>query len=168
MNCVLCFLAEFFLTGPFSQITSVPASVHLATWACLPLLRSNKLWAWPRNGKPTSQDQTLWGPLWAIGGHHQPSLIRDTTAHLPGPSSRTSGPVGTGPSFCISSQTEPQSLLPSPLIARLFFSCAKRGCPPMVQPQSLEDSENGGQLGARAGSSLRFHHCLNKIKKMRF
>lgn len=37
---------------------------------------------------------------------------------------------------------------------------------PMVQPQSLEDSENGGQLGARLFLS-RFHHCLNKIKKMR-
>ena len=36
----------------------------------------------------------------------------------------------------------------------------------MVQPQSLEDSENGGQLGARLFLS-RFHHCLNKIKKMR-
>ena len=64
-----------------------------------------------------------------------------------------------------SCRTEPQSLLPSPLSQRGCSSVVPSWLSPMVQLQSLEDSENRGRLGARLFLS-RFHHCLNKIKKM--
>ena len=65
-----------------------------------------------------------------------------------------------------SCRTEPQSLLPSPPHSVAVLLLCQVWLSPMVQLQSLEDSENRGWLGAWLFLS-RFHHCLNKIKKMR-
>lgn len=107
----------------------------------------------------------------ALGSRPRPalsaSLVWGAKAHLPDPSSRTSVRWGPGPSSCISHRTEPECLLPS--------SLSQRGCSSLVPsvavpdsdsgPQSLEDNEHRGQLGARLFLS-RFHCCLSKVRKM--
>ncbi|CAI9162228.1 unnamed protein product [Rangifer tarandus platyrhynchus] len=108
----------------------------------------------------------LWGPPWAIAGHRRPSLIRDTTAHLPDPSSRTRGRVGTWSQSLHLAGLSLKACRPPPSHSVAVLLLCQVWLSPVVQSQSLEDSENRGQLGARLFLS-RFHHCLSKIKKMR-
>ena len=105
MKRVLCFLVEFFLTCPFLKSLQSPLqSIWLLgpSFLCCPEATSSGHGPEMQTNPPRTR--TLWGPPWAITGHRQPSLISDTTSHLPDPSSRTHSRVGTWFQFLYLSQ----------------------------------------------------------------